>query len=163
MSQRRRRIPRCVMLMGLPGSGKSTFATQLKNHAGYLVANQDELGRAECIRVAHKTGRQCVVVDRCNTREKERRTWWEHLGQPKRGDTALVWFCAAQSTCVERVQQRQDHPVIPPHGNGHWIVEEMASQLEAPNHQERSQLYGHFEQVSSFEECQELFLRWGIQ
>lgn len=63
--------------MGVPGSGKSTFAKQLIPY-GYVRVNQDDLGnRKKCERVAKQALDQgkSVVVDRCNFDFPQRKTW----------------------------------------------------------------------------------------
>jgi predicted ATPase with chaperone activity len=49
MQKAQRLAPRCIICMGLPGSGKSTFANTLAKllppENSWLVINQDRLGR----------------------------------------------------------------------------------------------------------------------
>lgn len=63
------------MLVGLPGSGKSTFSKSLAAHGGgdWVVANQDKLGKRACVAVVGKSaGRRRLALDRCNVARAER-------------------------------------------------------------------------------------------
>lgn len=164
---RRRRVPRCVMLCGLPGNGKSTFAERLirgfnQDGVSWLVANQDDLGRKECQRVAGRASRKTrVIVDRCNLTTSERREWLECMHNPKTGEVAMVFFGTPTETCIERVQDRVDHPTIA-HGKGAGIVRQLAGKLEPPTPTERQSVFGIVEHVTSFEETNALLRKWGV-
>lgn len=160
----RNRVPRCLMLAGLPGNGKSTFANKLQAvfRNNLLIANQDELGRKECIQVASRASRKTrVLVDRCNLTSAERKEWLEYMHQPSRGGVALVFFDAPKDTCAERVRNRVDHPCIQ-QGKGGWIVEQLSGKMEYPTPEERMHLFGSVEFVSSFEQADALLRKWGV-
>ena len=73
-----------IILCGIPGCGKSTFARRLVDALPELyqhrwdIYNQDVLGSRK--KVAESTitslrSRRCVIIDRCNFDEKQRKTW----------------------------------------------------------------------------------------
>lgn len=70
-----------VVLTGLIGSGKSTFARALVEHfPTWVRCNQDELGDRHAVAHAARTAllaNRNVVIDRTNIDAKQRRTWLE--------------------------------------------------------------------------------------
>jgi predicted kinase len=167
---RRRRVPRCVMLMGLPGSGKSTFSRRLcdalarDSSCTVVVANQDDLGRKQCIQVASRASsrRTRVILDRCNLLEAERKEWWNCMHSPPPGEVALVYFTADADTCTERVQQRTNHVTIA-HGTGARIVQQLSRRVESPTEDERKNIFGNVYEVRTFQEANDLLRQWGVE
>lgn len=113
-----------IMLMGLPGSGKSTIAMQLEQMQPYKFVriNQDELGsRGACLEKARKAlrkeqhrRRNCVIIDRCNINEQQRIPFLS-LAQ-EMGDIPvdlIILNHVSKETCLHRCQQRIDHPTLP--------------------------------------------------
>lgn len=158
----RRRVPRCVMLMGLPASGKSTFASRLaESNEEWTVVNQDRLGKKACIALASKASRRNrVILDRCHPTAAERQEWHDTLGSPPKGDVGLVYFAANAETCIERAKRRPNHESIP-HGTGERIVRCVDKMLEAPSSNDE-RLFGTIEIVSTFEESNALLHKWGV-
>lgn len=73
-----------IILSGIPGSGKSTFARRLVNALPELyqnrwdIYNQDVLGsrkKVEESTIVSLRSRRCVIIDRCNFDNKQRKTW----------------------------------------------------------------------------------------
>lgn len=161
----RRRVPHYVMLMGLPGSGKSTFALTLAASAPseWTLVNQDRMGKKKCISLAgSNTGKKKrVILDRCHPTESERREWYDVVGSPSRDDIALVYFAASVDTCIERVKRRTNHETIP-EGKGERIVRCVAKTLQAPTDEEKCKVFGIVEVVRTFEESNALLYRWGV-
>lgn len=164
-----RRAPRCIICMGLPGSGKSTFANRLAEsfppENSWLVINQDKLGRKECERLAGtvKKGRSNnrIILDRCNPTASERARWLELMHAPPKGELALVYFSADAETCIHRVQGRTNHETIP-HGRGKRIVTEMQAKLEPPTPLERKR-YGSVHVVHTFHDAEEVLRSLGAR
>jgi predicted kinase len=66
-----------LILSGLPGSGKSTIATQLEKN-GWIRVNQDDLGSSdECKKALEKAlkHKRSAILDRCNAHSKDRKMW----------------------------------------------------------------------------------------
>ena len=78
--------PVVVLLMGPPGSGKSTFAERLRRNRKFVRVCQDELGsKDECERVMIQSlnSGMSVVVDRTNMNMPQRETWTGLAAQMK--------------------------------------------------------------------------------
>ena len=104
----RKRSPRFVMCVGLPGSGKSTFAKKLVSGGGgdWVRANQDEQGRAGCFavisRASRDRARKHLVIDRCNVTAKDRREVLETMFKPDPKSVCAVYFEVDPETCARR-------------------------------------------------------------
>ncbi|CAD7957389.1 unnamed protein product [Amoebophrya sp. A120] len=145
---------RLVVLVGLPGSGKSSFVSRLR--AGFLrcgygppiVLSQDEIGRegveggigAAWKSVANaakssskKNDPALLVVDRTNLLQRDRLQLLDLCFQPPKESVLCVYFPADAETCTERVQLRMDHPSIP-FGRGRKVVESFIQRgIESPD------------------------------
>jgi atypical dual specificity phosphatase len=164
-----RKAPRCIICMGLPGSGKSTFAYHLAKsfppENSWLVLNQDRLGKRECERLAGtcNSKRHRVILDRCNPKESERATWLEKLRSPAKGDVALVYFAMDAETCARRVASRTGHETIPKGSrSGRRIVTEMENLLEPPTPSEEKR-FGSVHVVHTFEDAEEVLRSFGAR
>eukprot|EP00594_Rhizosolenia_setigera_P012520 CAMPEP_0178964414 /NCGR_PEP_ID=MMETSP0789-20121207/15655_1 /TAXON_ID=3005 /ORGANISM="Rhizosolenia setigera, Strain CCMP 1694" /LENGTH=690 /DNA_ID=CAMNT_0020649169 /DNA_START=15 /DNA_END=2087 /DNA_ORIENTATION=+ len=181
-----RNAPKYVMIMGLPASGKSTFATTLEsewrtqqqqikktsfhhnstsmdNIERWVVVNQDKLGRKACVDLAGKSAGMKnlrVVLDRCNTTEKEREEWVNILKSPGKSQIALVYFVTDKETCIERAQKRVGHETIP-EGRGRRIIEDMSKRIEPPTENERKNLFRSVDIVHTYEDSRAVLRKWG--
>lgn len=101
---------RVLLLVGLPGSGKTTFALRLVEGGGWVRVSQDDVGgsRAAVERSfmeALESG-HAVVVDRCNCTVQQRR-WFIRtcIFRPRRGVWLAccfhVWVCG-RGRCASR-------------------------------------------------------------
>ena len=109
---RQRRAPDIVVLVGIPGSGKSTFSKPLEA-SGWKRISQDDSGRKCCEDMAgrfSKVGK--VVLDRCNVEASERQYWLDLMHNPNPKRCAAVYFDFSPEECTERVRARQNHPTI---------------------------------------------------
>ncbi len=160
-----RKAPRCIICMGLPGSGKSTFANSLAESYppsnSWLVINQDKLGRKECQKLAKSCKTKRVVLDRCNLQVSEREYWLEQLNSPTRGEVALVYFAANAETCSARVETREHHESIPK-GRGRNIVAAMNAKLEPPTRAEAKR-YSWIHTVHSYRDAEEVLRSLGAR
>ena len=173
----RRRAPKYVILMGLPASGKSTFANRLadslvnskdEKHGNntqekdlWVVVNQDKLGKKAAIDLAGRSAsKHRVLLDRCNPSASDRRFWMDVLHNPPKSETALIHFATDIDSCVGRAQQRVGHETIP-EGRGERIIKDMAKRMEPPTADEGN-IFGLVEVVHSFEESEAILRRWGV-
>ena len=164
LKSRRRRMPRCIMLMGLPASGKSSFARALARVDDTLstfIASQDDLGRKECVRTAGRANSKTrVIVDRCNLAEANRTEYWEYLHRPAPSDITLVYFAASANTCVARANRRLGHPTLAV-GKGQ-VIWQLEKRLEVPTEQERNR-FGQIYTIRTWEESEDLLREWGVE
>ncbi|KAL0051579.1 hypothetical protein WJX82_010299 [Trebouxia sp. C0006] len=113
-----------IVLMGLPGSGKTTLAMRLRQ-LGWVWINQDIMGdrkrcEFECTQ-ALLAGKE-VVIDRCNFDEPQRATWVRIACQGShRGGIFVLGFHldVPMNECIRRAEGRMDHPTL----NGKDVVE----------------------------------------
>jgi predicted kinase len=107
-----------IILVGIPGSGKSTFAKkfqELHPQDNYEVINQDLLGsRTKCLDKMHdllEQGRN-VIIDRCNVTEEQRSHWVQAaLYHGVQLITAIVLEVDTEEA-VARIHLRKEHPTI---------------------------------------------------
>ncbi|KAH7335567.1 P-loop containing nucleoside triphosphate hydrolase protein [Rhizoctonia solani] len=109
-------IPTLIILCGLVGSGKSTFATALQREfPEFRRCNQDELGRREdverevCAALAQGLS---VCVDRTNFDPGQRRTWIDIARQYPEVEIWGVTMDTPYETCHARLIERKDHPTL---------------------------------------------------
>jgi atypical dual specificity phosphatase len=100
-----------VVLIGIPGSGKSTFAR--KFFPNFVYVNQDALGdRKACIEAATaalEAGKD-VVIDRCNVNKSQRKHWIDLALGYSVDDLIAVSLDVHEEECIARVVSRKEHP-----------------------------------------------------
>lgn len=154
--------PHFLMLVGLPGSGKSTFSSQLAQcGCGWDRLCQDELkGRSateDALGAAVKDPSRRVVLDRCNELRDDRKRLLEIAFNPK--GAVCVHFDASPDDCEERVAQRTGHPTIG-FGGGRSAVRSKYKNFQMP------QLNEGFDEIivlRSFRDADHLLECWGAR
>ena len=126
-----------LVLCGLPGSGKSTFAAML-GASGWQVINQDSLGsRTKCLEMADqalRTGKK-IVIDRCNTTMHQRRHWltMRSSRQLQKAQRAVIWLDVDVGECCQRVMHRFGHKTLPAKQSSKRVVMSFAKDFEPPS------------------------------
>lgn len=106
------KIPKITILVGFPGSGKSTFTEALKNSdEDIVVINQDKLGSlTECEKQFCKyIKKKKIVVDRCNLSKVDRDRW---IDLSFKKSCVIVHFDVPINICKLRVRHRQNHETL---------------------------------------------------
>jgi atypical dual specificity phosphatase len=152
------RSPSLIVCCGVPGSGKSTFASQLAA-LGYIIISQDELGSKQaCLNAvsnALEDGKK-IILDRCNPYVEDREQWLAHAFHP---DGALcVWFDVDPAVCVRRADARTNHPTIAP-GRAKRIVHSFVKTFVPPTKKEK---FACIARVSSTVAVSDLLSRLGV-
>ncbi|KNE64556.1 hypothetical protein AMAG_09915 [Allomyces macrogynus ATCC 38327] len=98
-------MPALVMLVGLPGSGKSWVAERLA--VRFTHVSQDLLGDRDTCEFEVKAHTR-VVLDRCNSTRADRAAW---LALGKRPAVA-VYFDVDSDVCAARIRGRFNHPTL---------------------------------------------------
>lgn len=104
--------PKIQILVGPPGSGKSTYAKDLTKQ-GYVRVNQDDLGKEGHKKLFEDSLKENnnIVLDRMNF-NKEQRNRYLIQAKEKNYETEIVVFYESYETCLERISKREDHPTI---------------------------------------------------
>lgn len=107
-------MKKLMILVGPPGSGKSTFALDQCLDNSHMYVNQDLQGKEvhikffdECIRLGEN-----IVVDRMNF-SKEQRAKYLDKAKEQCYKTEIHVFCEPYNRCLENCLERENHPTIP--------------------------------------------------
>lgn len=154
--------PNLLMLVGLPGSGKSTFAQQLaKSSPSFVRVCQDELsGRDEFERQigpVAKDSHKRLILDRTNVCKADRVSFLKLAFSPK--GAVCIHFAQSAKDCEERVAKRTDHPTIR-FGGGRSAVRSMQEALDLPS---LSKGFEEILTIHSFEEAEHLLKCYGAE
>lgn len=106
-------MPKIIILVGPPGSGKSIKSVELNKSLGFERISQDDMGKDGHIKkflycLANKDD---IVIDRMNFDKKQR----ERYLKPAREagyETEIVVFHVPRQVCFERIMARENHPTI---------------------------------------------------
>ena len=113
---RRKQAPKLLVLAGLPGCGKSTFAKLLEaSDPQWVHADSDVLRRdmeSKVGRAAAGRNPKRVIVDKCNAEPRDRKSWPGLAHHPQVSDCMLVVFDVDVEECCKRVVARVGHPTI---------------------------------------------------
>lgn len=104
-----------TILVGYPGSGKSTYSNNKFVGESAAIINQDTLGsRKACLKKMEellKTNKN-VIVDRTNISKKQREYFISLAQKYKAERIECIDFKSSVERCIERVHKRKNHPTI---------------------------------------------------
>ncbi|KAG2497888.1 hypothetical protein HYH03_004154 [Edaphochlamys debaryana] len=124
-------MPTLLVLVGIPGSGKSTLSQHLVQH-GWSHINQDALGsRPACedaCRAALRQGLN-VVVDRCNHDSFQRSHWVRLARQAGRVRVVALQLLLPVGVCKQRALARVGHPTLGLH-NAEGVIDRFYHEFE---------------------------------
>ncbi|XP_004302540.1 PREDICTED: transcription factor bHLH140 [Fragaria vesca subsp. vesca] len=133
--------PIIVILMGAPGSGKSTFCEQVMGSSirPWVRICQDTIKngkagtKAQCIESARSALREgkSVFIDRCNL-EKEQRDEFAKLGGSGQVDVHAVVLDLPAKVCISRSVKRTGHEGNLQGGKAAAVVNRMLQKKEFP-------------------------------
>jgi len=129
-----------LILVGLIGSGKSTFAQALQEHfREFRRCNQDDLGDRRAVEHLARQSLQngsSVCIDRTNF-DASQRAHWIKIAREFSG--TLVWvlvFDTPKEVCASRLRTRTQHPTIKNPEDALSILDRFSSQYRAPSKDE---------------------------
>lgn len=128
-----------ILLVGLPGSGKSTYCSK---YPSYLRISQDDQGKEGCKRlyeVGLKEGVD-IIVDRCNF-NKVQRNKFIPAAKAAGYRITIVHFQVSASECIDRIGNRHNHPnLTASSGKAREVVTMFANMFEAPTEDEADEV-----------------------
>ena len=148
-----------IVLCGLQGSGKSTFAQNFEK-LNYEILSQDRLGSKKAFldrfsQVISKSKTK-VIIDKCNINKKSRKEILSFAMNP--ADSMCVYFDYPADLCIQRADLRMDHPTIKA-GLSRVPIKSMAKMHEKPTLSEGFQCVVT---VRSIDSCNALLRKFGI-
>jgi predicted kinase len=126
-----------IVLVGIPGSGKSALCNQFPN---FIRINQDRLGnRNDCINALKRNlqqGNNCII-DRTNI-NRQQRQYFLDVAKDFGAEVYCIFLNIPAVECIERVKNRKDHETIKdlPDEKIIAIVSRFNKELELPEYAE---------------------------
>ncbi|CAM6083062.1 unnamed protein product [Calypogeia fissa] len=130
-----------LLLIGVPGSGKSTFCAKLMSNAAQpwtricqdIIAKGKKGTRKECLKQAGHVLAQkgSVVIDRCNI-DKGQRSDFLQLAASFGVEAHGVVLNLPQSVCIQRASKRIGHEGGVHAGNAGSVINRFASTRQPP-------------------------------
>jgi len=136
--------PYVLLLMGFPGSGKTTFSKKLEKIMPwkYERVNQDDLGsRGACLEHANRILKEgkCPIIDRVHATFQNRKPFYK-LAQEHKYPVDCLVFEVPREVCVRRCKNRNNHPTLPPN-QAERIIGFVVKDWQLPNSNERLRNY----------------------
>ncbi|KAF7309624.1 hypothetical protein MIND_00333400 [Mycena indigotica] len=150
--------PIVLILVGLIGSGKSTFAQAVTQHfPSFVRCNQDDLGDRRQVELLARRSLKSgcsVIIDRTNFDHTQRAHWIRIAAEFPATQVWVLVFDTPKDICAMRLRTRDhfliaefmfadptyvlgfDHPTIPDPVDALDILERFASQYRAPSPEE---------------------------
>ncbi len=135
-------MPKIVVLVGPPGSGKSTHA---KTYEGWTYINQDSQGKEghwKLFQEALQAGKD-IIVDRMNFDKKQRSRYLE----PAKAAGYKTWIgiiYESLQTCMERIEKRKDHETIKDAATGRKVLHFFFTHFEKPTQDEADTVLDYY-------------------
>ena len=117
-----------LVLVGIVGSGKSTFAAAVADTLGWIRCNQDELGqRYKVVAAAERAlaSGHSIVIDRTNLDASQRAHWIDvarafHAAHPHTHvDVSVIELYVPHEVAHARLAHRTNHPTLRTPENAH--------------------------------------------
>lgn len=145
-----------LLLVGIPGSGKSTFAKTLESAAPHLYTriNQDTLGSRKKCEAATRRALQegkIPIIDRCNFDALQRR-YFVDIAREFGVDVHVVSLELPKQECIRRAEAREFHETIAP-GDEVMVISKMLHQFQAPH---ASEGFASVQRISNVDRVNEL-------
>ncbi len=156
------KLPQLIILVGLPASGKTTFAQTIDDQiANVQRINQDEIRtKGKCDELFSKYTKninQTVILDRCNLTINERRYWLD-LNNTNEKNVWCIHFASNPEECKWRIKNRKDHPTVTDSLQGQRLIENISNTLQVPTIEEG---FSQIDVIESFKDANFLLLKIG--
>jgi len=130
------RVPIVILLVGIPGSGKTTFSKNLiQKNCAWMHVSQDELKTSRMCKLYIEEGinrGMNIVIDRCNKNTNLRISWIEDVKKLGVHTTIAIHFDIDRNEAKSRVMKRVNHPTLPAVEKSKQVVDEIADCLTKP-------------------------------
>jgi predicted kinase len=130
--------PFMILLVGLPGSGKSTLSALLENTMPYKFVriNQDQLGsRKKCesalIQTLQSSRGVCPIIDRCNFDYAQRSTWYA-IAEQFHLKVDVIVLDVPEEECIRRCSNRVGHETLHTAGQAKGVIKQLMKQFRHP-------------------------------
>lgn len=151
--------PFMIVLVGVPGSGKSTFADMLVkgNPSRYVRVNQDKLKtRKKCERLCRGSLQKgkVPIIDRCNFDPSQRQHFLSianDFGIP----VDCIVFSYSMQVCLTRCQERVGHETIT-QDNARMVVRRMMKDFSPPLPDNQDEIFRAQRTVTAFQDAKDI-------
>lgn len=126
------KLPKLIVFVGYPASGKSTLSTHIVKYFGegqIVRINQDESGRKATTEEFNQNlkNSKTIIVDNCNLTKEKRKVWIDLAFNTNQA--WCVYFNYNMEELKYRIVRRINHPTVK---NGLKILSVVKDQLEEP-------------------------------